>query len=123
MGPLAGIRNQYPSHPNPRGTEEWRIVPGNEGWTFEAFEFPPPPAAERPSDAEDPLQLPSMADLLLQGSSDFLRRLGRCFRRRCRRRGRRWPDVPDGLREARGRKGVFDKERDRRSWRGRNTSR
>ncbi|XP_049936244.1 protein BREAST CANCER SUSCEPTIBILITY 2 homolog A-like isoform X2 [Nymphaea colorata] len=45
----------------------WRIVPGDEGWTFEAFEFPPPPPAEPPS-ADDPSRLPSMADLLLQAS-------------------------------------------------------
>ncbi|KAF3794432.1 BREAST CANCER SUSCEPTIBILITY 2-like protein A [Nymphaea thermarum] len=45
----------------------WRIVPGDEGWTFEAFEFPPPPPAEPPS-ADDPSRLPSMADLLLQGT-------------------------------------------------------
>ncbi|CAN6467440.1 unnamed protein product [Victoria cruziana] len=43
----------------------WRIVPGNDGWTFEAFELSPSRPAESPS-ADEPTRLPSMADLLLQ---------------------------------------------------------
>lgn len=45
----------------------WRIVPGNDGWTFEAFELSPSCPAESPS-ADEPTRLPSMADLLLQGT-------------------------------------------------------